>query len=336
MVIDLCGVDLTATKLGADGGESHVLSPRLCSADGVSVDETGSWLPGLISLVGRSFPSPYVSAFARRFGLPLVRSPDGGVAVTIDDVVVPVRDALMACLGGLLAPLADLSLPAVVILPTGAKDAARAYLEEALPMLGLDNAKLCSDAQALFESCASETAPDAHLLTVDVGLLEARIALVQGGTVRATLSSLEAGLTAADGLLADHAAVLLLREHGLDIEDNQSLKSALLAQIAELRRQPGASEWKLSLAGSSLVIDAATVEAWSLPLHERVTLACETLLAAHDLGPDVLASVVLAGDEPAWPGLGAAIEKALGCSLVLAPGAALRLQGAVRCAGRGR
>ncbi|MBI3178278.1 MAG: hypothetical protein HYZ27_01375, partial [Deltaproteobacteria bacterium] len=329
-LLDLCGADVLLTR--ARGGklvDRHARPTRLKAGRGrVGNADDGVWVPHLIAWLAAPWPSAYAVAAARRLGLSLTGSADGSAALRLGALSVSLTDALTASLSDLPT---DGGGAATVIVPAGLSTSAEASLVSALAAVGLTPATLLPDAVALLARLRKPLATGALAAVVDTGLFAARATLVVApAQVRAVRADLGAGLWDADELLLNRAEVAYLRQHALDIESDDTLRDTLARQVGALRRAGARTAWKLSVGGKDLEIPAAQVARWCEPLSERLALTVDAVLVAAGHHAGQLAALVLASEEPLWPGAAQTMAALLGTApLIVPPTAEVRLAGAL-------
>ncbi len=329
-LLDLCGADLLLAH--ARGGklvERQTRPARLKAGRGrVESAEDGVWVPHLVGWLSAPWPSAYAVAAARRLGLSLTGGADGRAALRLGALTVSLADALTACLQGL--PISG-GGAATVIVPSGLTATAQDTLREALAAVGLSSATLVPDAVALLARLKKALAAGALAVVVDVGLFEARVTLVAApADVQAARATLGSGLWDADELLIDRADTAYLRQHALDLAADEGLRDALARQIGALRRAGTRTAWKLSVGEKDLELPVAQVARFCEPLSERLALAVDAVLVAAGRHAGELAALVLASEEPLWPGAAQAMATLLGTApLIVPPTSEVRLAGAV-------
>ena len=335
-VIDLCGAELViATTNQAREVTTRTLAPRLAlSGMKVECTATGTPVPGLVTWVGRRWPSAHASVAARRLGLTLKPGAGGDPALVIDGTPVSLLDALDACVRNLAAPLEASPPPIVtVVVPARTHPTATALVERILRTAGVGEIRTMVDAVATLSAAGTTLDAEEWALTIDLGLVETRVTLLHGPSHDAGVRiAVDCGLRDADELIGDRVAVELLRGQSLDVADDPSLRAGLLEQVANMRRStPAGLPWKFSLAGSDLSLGPTVISSWCAPLNERIALLADALLQEHGGPMQALKAVVLTPEQPAWPGLAEALETLLGARPVVPEDGPLsRLRGAAR------
>lgn len=344
LVLDLAGADLLA-GLVLDAASGPVLegptslTPRLGGGgDGLKVKNAATWVPCLVPLAGLGWPSPTATLWARRFGLHLGAGAGGGVAIIVGGRPVPAREALASCLAELLEPYASApQMPARswVVLPAGAT-AAGEVVKEALERGALAPPTILSDAVVLASAAGAYDAGASPRLVVHTTLLETRATVVSGeGGVLAVRSALDTGLWRADDILADQIALRLSLTQDVERGDEQAFRRDLVAAVAAAREGQDPKVWHLGIGTKVHSLAEAELCELAHGASIRVLLACEEALAAAGVHQESLGALVLAADEPPWPGLADALGQGLGrAPLVAATHAWYRLERAAAGAGR--
>jgi hypothetical protein len=303
--------------------------PRYAVRDGApAASDEGQYLPGLINWVGRSLPSAYLAAAARRLGAEL-RSAKAGLRLVVGDAEIPLDEALLASLEPMLAPLGD-TLPdeAILVVPATVTAQAEKLLRERLILLGVAEVRVERDAPALLRGAGIALAAGELALVTDVGLAETRVSLVRDRAVLAATAAPDLGLWDADQALADRLAAQILRAKGVDVAADVAANDLLLEQIANARRDtPPGTPWSIAVAGAELALEPSEIDGHLSPFSERVALFAGRLLEQYRPEGAPVAHLLLAGEEPCWPGLSAALGSLLGQTPVeieVGPGARLR------------
>jgi uncharacterized protein (TIGR02266 family) len=347
LLIDLSGPELVSAVAVADGGKTTTavpssLTPRLVSErEGLRVRTGGLWVPCLVPLASLGWPSPTAALWARRFGLPLGGDGAGGTAIMLGGRLVSATEALAVCLGELVEPYAnsDILPPlACVVLPPGTAPAVPRAVEHALAAFGLRNVEVIIDAIALVAS-TPEPRPSGPVLVVQTSLLETRVAVVLGGgTLGSARSALDTGLWRADDIVADQLAVRLLVNHGLTATDEHVLRRDLVAAVAAARAESqGQAGWRLQVGEDTYALSEAELRELGAAASVRVLLACEEALGEAGLRSDALGAVLIAADEPPWPGLVDAVGEGLSHTpRLVGTHVWCRLEGAAALASAGR
>jgi uncharacterized protein (TIGR02266 family) len=280
--------------------------------------EGGRPLPDLIHWAGRPCPSAYATAAARRHGIQLTGSAER-VLMTVGEATFPVREAVEALVDRASSPFSAAPPREVfVVIPASASGAVCEMLNDRFGSLGVTTVHLIPDAIALLRGLHVSLEPGHWGLVVRVGLDETRVVLVRGpDEIAACHTAPDLGLHETDELLVERCAVAFLRGHGVDVERDPAMRADLSRQVAAAR-EAAATSWHLTAGKASLRIDAATLERWTAVWRERIAISCETLLSTHGGALTTPSTVVLAADEPAWPGLGATLTELLGTEILVA------------------
>jgi hypothetical protein len=149
-------------------------------------------------------------------------------------------------------------------------------------------------------------APHGGAIIVAVTSVETRVGLVAAGITKSHIALRDSGLIDADSLVVTATGRALMKEHGIDIDDDASLRAALITQV-ELGRRAGDANFDVSIAGATVEVSSALVDQAVYPVAARIALAVEELQAA-----DPTASVALAADDPAWPSLVSQVSRLIG------------------------
>lgn len=328
LMLDLAGTEVAA----AYGAGRTLLPPRLrWEGSELRVDGKGAYLPTLIACLGRPWPSPLPAALARRLGVVFGRGPRSGeMAVSVGAQPVPIDQALRAFARAALQklPLQPKPESAVLVAPTQLPGLAKRALEAMMGELGFTTVRLLPQALALQLASPIDPTPGELTLVVSVGALGAELALLDGPTLLPPTSyMLDLGLWNADTAVHERVKMHLLKQ-GVDIDEDPALADDLMDQITHNRRM-AASRWAISLSGVDLQIEVTSVARWLVPASERLLLMCDATMRNHVPAGKQVKSLLLAGDEPLWPGVQGMLQEQLGLSpFVLANGAWNRLDGA--------
>ncbi|MEL6544516.1 MAG: TIGR02266 family protein, partial [Myxococcota bacterium] len=326
LVMDLGGTDLLTALVARDGAtvdrfNEHNVQVRV-GADGSLVNgEDGLWLPSLLAWYEPRGAAPRARAMASRLDWEL--SHDGSdLSVVIDGFPVLLRDVLFETLQEATRPHREQRseiAETICVLPAATSSSTRVLLTKMLTELGVSEPRLMSDAEAVLASVGLELSFGVQALVVQISLFETRVTLLEGpAQVRGFRSAIDAGLWEGDDVLARHAGIAMLREHGIDDADDPSLTASLRDQVQRLRRQHvGDGPWSLSLAGATVEATPERVGEWCRPLSERIALLTHGVLNEHEVEGDDLEALVLVTDEMPWPGLIETIEDMLGLSPIL-------------------
>ena len=327
-VLDFAGTEVAAAYLA---GRTH-LSPRLrWEGEHLRVNGQGAYLPSLVSCLGLPWPSPQPAALARRLGISFGKSPRAEeMAVTLRPSPVPIDRALRAFAHTALQklPLQPRPSAAVVVVPTQLSATAARTLEWLMQDLGFSTVRLLPNALALLHATPLAPAPGEVTLILTVGALGTEIALLEGrSALHPAPYIFDLGFWNADSEVHNHLTMHLLKQ-GIDLDDDPALADDLMDQITRNRRA-SLPRWAISLAGADLKIEVTSVARWLLPASERLLLMCDVMMRNHVPEGRQVKHLVLAGDEPLWPGVQEMLQEQLGLSpFVLANGAWSRLDGA--------
>jgi uncharacterized protein (TIGR02266 family) len=320
-ILDLAGSHLVAAPV-ADPSSAVVSSLELAGVEGrLEPSAGGRPLANLIHWAARPSPSAYAAAVARRHGIQLTGSAEQMV-MTMDGATIPVRDAVDALLDQATAPFATAFPREVfVVIPASASSAVCEMLRDRLGSLGATTVHLIPDALALLRGLSVTLDPGHWGLVVQVGVEETRVVLVRGADeIIACHAAPDLGLHETDKHLVERCTAALLRGHGVDVEGDPAMRADLNRQVAAARKA-AATSWHLTAGQAALGVDAATLGRWTAVWRERIAITCEALLSTHGGEQATPSAVVLAADEPAWPGLAATLTELLGAEiLVAAPG----------------
>jgi hypothetical protein len=251
--------------------------------------------------------------WTRRFGLGVTYDAEGRVALRLGRNIVTVREALSACLRELLEPYGNSDmLPAAtrVVLPNLASPLALDLVGSVLSSFGYTRAEVVSDALACGVAMGLSPSSSKPALVVQANGLELRVSLLMGRQPPITRAALDLGLWRADDLLAHEVLMRWLREGASN--DLPAVHKELARAITSARTEAqDDSPWQLSAAGRTLVLPKSELVALAQPLSERVLLACGELLEQAGVRSRDLQMLLLAPDEPLWPGLTEALERGL-------------------------
>ncbi|MEO1174961.1 MAG: hypothetical protein AAFX94_23340, partial [Myxococcota bacterium] len=311
LVMDLGGTDLLTALVTRDGDSvdrfnEHNVPVRVDSS-GSLVKSGGEWLPSLLAWFEPVGPAPRARAMGRRLGWS-IENGNAGIAVRVGSEPVPVRDVLRRTLEEATRPHREQSSEideTVVVIPALTNSAARRLVTQMLSELGVDNPVLLTDAEAVLGSVGLDLAFGEQAVVVQVTLFETRVTLFEGpDQVRGFRCAIDAGLWQGDETLSREASVALLREHGIDADDDDELRSSLRDQVQRLRRQHvGDGPWSVSIAGATVEATPADVARWCSRLSERIALLTHGVMSEHEVNGDDLEALVLITDEMPWPGL---------------------------------
>jgi uncharacterized protein (TIGR02266 family) len=282
--IDLCGATIRTAML-----QNHRLSRQQATAprvgyrgDHLQVQETGAWLPHIVSWAAGRWPSPRVQDLADLAGTALVpnaRVPTFALAGRSVEVSAALRSVVRdaAARGAESTPRA-----ATVILPHTAVPGVGAAVGACLQAMGIEEWELRSDAEAVLALGPAQHAPLWTVL-VQIGQFETRVAACLGGRVRAGRSCPGVGSGPARMAIRTAARV------GEDV----GLLQALDARIPQDGRE------------------ATDVGQDSAALDHAIVCAIDEVLEAAQVQARDEVTVQCAADEFVWRGLRSAIDRAL-------------------------
>ena len=327
-VLDLAGTEVAAAYAS---GRTQ-LPPRLhWEGNELRVNGKGDYLPTLVSCLGQPWPSPQPAALARRLGVSFGKGPRAGeIAVAVGANPVPIDQALRAFAQTALRklPLQPKPNAAVVVVPTQMTAVATRTVEALMQGLGFDTVRILPNALALLYATTVTPAPGEITLVLTVGALGTEIALLDGTTpIHPAPHFLDLGFWNADAEVHNRLRMHLLKQ-GVDVDEDPALADDLMDQITR-NRHASASRWAISLAGVDLKIEVTSVARWLVPASERLLLMCDSMMRNHVPAGRQVKTLLLAGDEPLWPGVQGMLQEQLGLPpFVLAHGAWSRLDGA--------
>lgn len=342
VALDLCGSDFLGTLAmcgpdHVDRFEEHrVALHASLDGDALQLGRDGAWLPALLSWCQDAWPAPRALAAARRLGLTLAPTDDGRAGLRLGPSVVALTDILTKAARALAHAYQEASRDAsstVAVVPSSAVPPMLNLVRRTLGEAQLKSVRVVPDALAVLSSVGLNLAGGQFALVVQVTLLETRVALIGAGErLHGTRALCDASLWDADDLLCHRAGVALLREHGIDVNDDVELRQSLMTQVRELRRNHvGDAAWELSLAGGLVQLPVAALSEWTAPASERVAVVAHDLLNEHGVSADAVAGAVLVTDEMPWPGLIDTFEAMTGFSPILPDaGPWIRIDGATR------
>ena len=322
LFIDLSGTDFRA----ALGDMAHNASPQHRSSiaprfesdgNGLRVGDAGAMCPTLASWLGRRWPYAAAASTARQVGLKLAESESGGIGLELGGgTVIAVEQAADRAIESLVAPILG-SLPpdlsTLIMVPASNVKGATEALCAAIPHDHLGTLHVVPEAPALRAQGRLQIPDDGYGLVVHISLLETHVTLLSGAARILDAACLpDVGLWQTDELLLQHAGYALLREHGIDAEDDASLRNSLRGLIRRRRRDDETPPWDLELAGAHILVPRKKLVAWSERTTDRLMVACDMLMRQRSLLPKDLAGIAVASDEPFWPGLIQSFHDVLG------------------------
>ena len=320
VIFDLAGPSILATlSMPNDGRPTDRFDERKLAltlgmnGTTLAIGGDGLAVPGLFAWADTR-RSARVQMFAQKLGLELVADDEGRPALAVAGTPVALTDIAAAAARHTLQAYAGQVGKAPVfrvILPVSRSAAIDAELRAAFDKN--DALELVDDIVAL----ASRVSQD-NAVIIAVSSVETRVGRVRGGRRESFVSAGDCGIWDADACVAQTAARLLLKEHGIDVDDDPSLRQTLAKQV-EAARQVENGAFEVSIAGASVTIDEATIDRALFPIAARIAVAIEAL-------DDAATTVLWASDEPVWPALAARVQTLIGGELEkLEPSAWVRL-----------
>jgi hypothetical protein len=150
-------------------------------------------------------------------------------------------------------------------------------------------------------------------LYLSIGHLRSTATVVDNGVLSKSIANIGCALWDADQRATDRVALEMLREHGMDADDDESLRSDLTAQLSALRRDSAdAPAWELSLAGAEAFLDTASIAESLAPVNENLS---ELITRASGGSPQL---IVIITQEAVWPGLIDYLESVFGAEVQIA------------------
>jgi hypothetical protein len=279
----------------------------------LAIGGEGLAVPGLFAWAD-THRSARVQLFANKLGLTLVADENGRPALAVQGTPVALTEIAAAAARHTLQAYADHITQAPVfrvILPASRSAAIDAALRAAFDRN--DNLEFVDDIVALATRVSQENA-----VVIAVSGVETRVGRVRDGRRDAYVSAGDCGLWDADAAVQVATARALLKEHGIDVDDDPSLRQALVKQV-ELARSAEDTEFEVSIAGASVTMDSAVLERTLFPIAARIAVAVEAV-------DDAASTVLWASDEPVWAALTGAVQSLLGGDIAkLEPSAWVRL-----------
>ncbi len=320
VIFDLAGPSiLAALSMPNDGKptdrfDERKLALTLGMTSGtLAIGSEGLAVPGLFAWADTR-RSARVQLFASKLGLSLVADEQGRPALAVHGTPVALTEIAAAAARHTLQAYADHAGRAPsfrVILPVSRSAAIDAELRATFARY--DSLQLVDDVVAL----ASRVSQD-NAVVIGVSAVETRIGLVRDGRRETHVAAGDCGIWDADAAVQVATAKALLKEHGIDVDDDPSLRQALAKQV-ELARNAEDSELEVNIAGASVTMDTAALDRALFPIAARIAVAVDTI-------DDAASTVLWASDEAVWPALTSRVQSLLGGELErLEPSAWVRL-----------
>lgn len=279
----------------------------------LAIGGEGLAVPGLFAWADTR-RSARVQMFAHKLGLELVSDDKGRPALAVSGTPVALTDIAAAAARHTLQAYADqLSRAPVfrVIMPASRSAAIDTELRAAFDKN--DALEFVDDIVALASRVSQENA-----VVIAVSSVETRVGRVRGGRRESYVAAGDCGIWDTDTCIAQASARLLLKEHGIDVDDDPSLRQTLAKQV-EAARLAENGAFEVSIAGASVTVDEAAIDRALFPIASRIAVAIEAL-------DDAVTTVLWASDEPVWPALAARVQALIGGELEkLEPSAWVRL-----------
>ncbi|MBC7794459.1 MAG: TIGR02266 family protein [Clostridia bacterium] len=245
-------------------------------------------------------------------GLTLARDASGRPIINIDGSSIALTDLAVAAakytidayreqLG--VTPNFRVIVPATIAMPL------RAELT-ALASDASSTAQMVDDVVAI-----ADAAKRVEAIVIAVSEFETRIACVSGR--RTTHLATADGLGDIDTLVCQATARALLKEHGIDADDDPSLRESLAKQVHLARKDGDGSAWHVSIAGASVTMTADAIGRAIEPAMRRIATTVDAMRVGN--------VVVLAGDERLWDVIADRLEGLLGPIETLDSGAWARV-----------
>jgi uncharacterized protein (TIGR02266 family) len=304
VVIDLAGPCILASLVqDTDRFDERKLELTVAIRDGKLVLGQAAGVPTrALYAWADTKPSLRTRLAAEAYGLTLTHDPSGRPMVNVEGTSLALIDLALAAMKYTLdayrEQLAKTSSFRIIV-PATISASVRAELTA-----------LAKNAQ-LIDDVALLAGGRDNALVIAFTDFETRIARVSGQTV--TQLQVSDGLADLDTLVCQATARALLKEHGIDTDDDPSLRDALFKQV-HLARKDSAVDWDVSIAGASITMSQDAVLKALEPALRRIALAAGTS------GPTVLAS-----DEPLWSGIADRLKTLLGDIDVIDASAWLRI-----------
>lgn len=251
---------------------------------------------------------------AETYGLALTRDQAGRPMVSIEGTSVALIDLAVAAakytIDAYREQLASTPVFRIVV-PATMSAAVRSELK-GLALSASANAQLTDDVVTLAAVARQDEA-----VVISMSDFETRIGRVSGSTTTQVVTA--DGLAEIDQLVAQATARALLKEHGIDADDDPSLREALDTQVRLARKDGSGNDWHVSIAGASVTMTQAEIAKAVEPALRRIAIAADAVRAG--------AVIVLASDDPLWPGVTSRFEALLGPLESLEPSPWLRING---------
>jgi uncharacterized protein (TIGR02266 family) len=230
VTFDLAGPSILATLSMPNEGkptdrfEERKLALTLgMNGSTLAIGGEGLAVPGLFAWAD-THRSARVQLFANKLGLTLVADENGRPALAVQGTPVALTEIAAAAARHTLQAYADHITQAPVfrvILPASRSAAIDAALRAAFDRN--DNLEFVDDIVALATRVSQENA-----VVIAVSGVETRVGRVRDGRRDAYVSAGDCGLWDADAAVQVATARALLKEHGIDVDDDPSLRQALV------------------------------------------------------------------------------------------------------------
>ena len=309
VTFDLAGPSILATlSLPNEGKPTDRFDERKLAltlgmtGNTLAIGGDGLAVPGLFAWADTR-RTARVQLFANKLGLTLVADDEGRPALAVQGTPVALTEIAAAAARHTLQAYADHIAKAPVfrvILPASRSAAIDAELRAAFDRN--ESLEFVDDMVALAGRVSQDNAA-----VIAVSGVETRVGRVRDGRRDAYVAAGDCGIWDADAAVQVATARALLKEHGIDVDDDPSLRQALAKQV-ELARNAEDTEFEVSIAGAQVTIDAATLERALFPIAARIAVAVEAI-------DDAASTVLWASDEPVWAALTAAVQSLLGGDL---------------------
>ncbi len=236
------------------------------SSGALQLGGQGVAVPGLFAWADTTM-RPATRIIAQKLGLTLKIDANGRPAVTVDDSDVALIDVALAAARhtlGAYSAQATIAPKLRVIVPASAEqslvDELRALFTPASTTLEIT------------DDLAVLGAHHPSCIVIAVTDVETRVGRVTRGKTIAHVALRDSGLIDADELVVSATGRALIKEHGIDVDDDASLRIALHKQV-ELGRKAGDESFDVSIAGAQVSVDAALTERALYPVAARIALA---------------------------------------------------------------
>ncbi len=306
VTFDLAGPSILATLSMANDGrptdrfEERKLALTLgMNGSTLAIGGEGLAVPGLFAWADTR-RSARVQLFASKLGLTLVTDDNWRPALEVQGTPVALTEIAAAAARHTLQAYVEHIAKAPlfrVILPASRSAAIDAELRAAFDRT--ESLEFVDDIVALAGRVSQENAA-----VIAVSGVETRVGRVRNGRRDAYVAAADCGLWDADAAVQAATARALLKEHGIDVDDDPSLRQALAKQV-ELARNADDAEFEVSIAGATVTMDAAALDRALFPIAARIAVAVEAI-------DDAATTVLWASDEPVWAALSAAVQSLLG------------------------